>query len=316
MAMKIITGYTGTKHITAADDAGLMKGILGADDYVLNAGNTFEATMTSSTEIQIASGELVMQGRHARIDSGYETLTIDNGTQGTLRNDLVVARYSIDATTGIESIGLAVIKGTEIANSKTAVAVDPVYNTGNIDSGETRDFPLYRIKLNEITVESVDKLFSPVVAYAGHEHSMEDITETPAKVRAFFNTNPVLLWENDNPTHDFGDETVQLFTAEEISGGSFQIYGLYLVVFRILTTNTRKICAFATIDERGEVQWIENIYSSSSELKFNGRQFKVISGYEVEFGNCFSVESFGSISATTEGSDRLIPVAIYGIHTI
>ena len=93
MTMKIITGYAGEKHITPADDAGLIKGMFGQDDYVLPVGSQFAATIASATEVRIADGELVMQGRHARIDSGYESLSIANGSQGMFRNDLIVARY-------------------------------------------------------------------------------------------------------------------------------------------------------------------------------------------------------------------------------
>lgn len=160
MALKIITGYTGTKHITPADDAGLHKSIFGTGDYVLHSGSQFAATVQSATEIRIADGELLMQGRHARNESGYESVTIANGSQGMYRNDLVVARYAKNASTSVESISLVAITGT----ATTGTATDPAFNTGNIDNGETRDFPLYRVKLNGITIESVEKLWeTPVI---------------------------------------------------------------------------------------------------------------------------------------------------------
>lgn len=159
MTMKIITGYTGTKHITPADDAGFHRSIFGDGNYVLHSGSQFAATIQSATEIRIADGELIMQGRHARNDSGYQAVAIANGTQGMYRNDLIVARYSKDASTSVESISLVVITGT--ASSETAS--DPTYNTGDIENGETRDFPLYRVKLNGITIDSVEKLWEEPV---------------------------------------------------------------------------------------------------------------------------------------------------------
>ena len=160
MTMKIITGYTGTKHITPADDAGLHKGIFGEGDFVLPSGSQLAATIQSATEVRIADGELVMQGRHARNDSGYQAMAIANGTQGMNRNDLIVARYTKNASTSVESISLVVITGT----ATSGTASDPAYNTGNIENGETRDFPLYRVKLNGITIGSVEKLWeSPVL---------------------------------------------------------------------------------------------------------------------------------------------------------
>ena len=153
--MKIITGYTGGKHITPADDAGFIKGILGSGDYVLPTGSQFEATIQSNSAIRLADGELAMQGRHARIDSAYVDVTITNGSQGMYRNDLIVARYSKNTSTGVESIELVVITGTA---SKTAL--DPDHRKGDIDNGESRDFPLYRVKLNGVTIEAVEKLWA------------------------------------------------------------------------------------------------------------------------------------------------------------
>lgn len=160
MTLKIITGYTGNPHITPADDAGFHKAIFGEGDYVLNAGSQFAATQESATEIRIADGELVMQGRHARNDSGFQAVTIANGSQGMYRNDLIVARYTID-NKSVESISLVVITGT----ATSGTASDPAYNTGDIESGQTRDFPLYRVKLNGVNIDKVEKLWeSPVLS--------------------------------------------------------------------------------------------------------------------------------------------------------
>lgn len=156
--MKIITGFTGEKHITPADDAGLIKGIFGQDDYVLPVGSQFATTIPSNTEIRIADGELVMQGRHARLDSEHESVIIANGEQVMNRHDLIVARYTKDTSTSVESIQLAVITG-----NAAITATDPEYNTGDIDSGETRDFPLYRVKINGITIEAVEQLWKPAI---------------------------------------------------------------------------------------------------------------------------------------------------------
>ena len=160
MAMKLITGYTGKKHITPADDAGLHKSIFGDGDFVLHSGSQLAATIQSATEVRIADGELVMQGRHARNDSGYQAVTIANGTQGMYRNDLIVARYTKESSTSVESISLIAITGT----ATSGTASDPAYSTGNIENGETRDFPLYRVKLNGINIEKIEQLWqSPVL---------------------------------------------------------------------------------------------------------------------------------------------------------
>lgn len=155
--MEIITGYTGENHVTSADDASLYRGIFGQGDYVLDVGNKFAATIIDNNTVRIMDGDLVIQGHQARIRANdYEEVTIDNGTPGEKRNDLIVARYQKNTTTGIESITLEVVKGTP-----GATAVDPDVVQEDLSTGGTqRDFPLYRVSLNGLVLESVTSLFT------------------------------------------------------------------------------------------------------------------------------------------------------------
>ena len=157
--MEIITGYTGENHVTSADDASLYRGILGSGDYVLDVGNKFAATIIDNNTVRISDGDLVIQGHQARIRSNdYEEVTIDNGTPDQKRNDLIVARYQKNTTTGIESITLEVVKGTP-----GATAVDPDVVQEDLSTGGTqRDFPLYRVSLNGLVLESVTSLFTVI----------------------------------------------------------------------------------------------------------------------------------------------------------
>jgi len=157
--MEIITGYTGENHVTSADDASLYRGILGSGDYVLDVGNKFAATIIDNNTVRISDGDLVIQGHQARIRSNdYEEVTIDNGTPDQKRNDLIVARYQKNTTTGIESITLEVVKGTP-----GATAVDPDIVQEDLATGGTqRDFPLYRVSLNGLVLESVTSLFTVI----------------------------------------------------------------------------------------------------------------------------------------------------------
>ena len=155
--MQIITGYTGESHITSADDASLYRGIFGAGDYVLDVGSKFAATIIDNNTIRIADGDLVIQGHQARIRANdYEEVTIDNGTPGLKRNDLIVARYKKNTTTGIESITLEVVKGIP---GETAVDPDIVQEDLTV-GGTQRDFPLYRVSLNGLVLESITSLFT------------------------------------------------------------------------------------------------------------------------------------------------------------
>ena len=155
--MKIVTGYRGEVHITPNDDQGRNQGTFGTEGYVLNVGNKFAATLQSSNALRIADGEGVFQGVHFRVEPGtYDTVTIENGTQSMQRIDLVVMRYTKNASTSVESCALVVIKGTPIGGTPAV----PAYNSGNILSGALiADMPLYQVRLNGITVQSVTPVF-------------------------------------------------------------------------------------------------------------------------------------------------------------
>ena len=154
--MNIIWGYKADPHITAQQLRNTYIGIFGEDAHILDVGSELAATVVSATEIQIADGVMVGQGCTASIEHGLtESLTIANGSQGMQRKDLIVARYSKVASTGVESMTLTVITGTPASSSPA----EPSYNSGNIADGDSPvDFPLYRVNLNGISITSVERL--------------------------------------------------------------------------------------------------------------------------------------------------------------
>ena len=169
--MQIITGYTGENHVTSADDASLYRGILGLDDYVLDVGSKFEATIIDNNTVRIKDGDLVIQGHQARIRANdYNEVTIDNGTPGQKRNDLIVARYQKNTITGIESISLEVVKGTP-----GTTATDPEIIQEDLKVGGTqRDFPLYRVSIDGINLQSVTSLFNVIPNLAAFKSHLAD----------------------------------------------------------------------------------------------------------------------------------------------
>lgn len=158
MAFKAITVNTPAAdpaHILAEDDAALYESLVGGDK-VLNVGGKLAATTISNNKIRITDGVVIVGGHVGRIYKGdYEDLTIENGTSGQNRNDLIVARYLAGNSGGADSYGLAVIKGTP-----GSTATDPIYMQGNLYNGDPqRDFPLYRAKLEGLSIVAVEQLF-------------------------------------------------------------------------------------------------------------------------------------------------------------
>jgi hypothetical protein len=136
-------------------------GIFGNGTYILDVGSGMAATVISANEVQIADGIMIGQGNTAEIPYGTsETLTIENGAQGMLRTDLIVARYTKNASAPpIENMELVVITGTPAASNPAT----PSYTTGSIADGDTLvEFPLYQVNLDGISITSVDPLVSTV----------------------------------------------------------------------------------------------------------------------------------------------------------
>ena len=147
--MNIVTGYTGTPHVTANEAQALNQGIFGPENYVLDVGEKFSATLVDANNITIEDGEGVLQGVQFRIAPGEtENVSIDSGTTGYNRIDLICARYTKDAQTGVEAVNLVVIKGTPTASTPS----EPTYNTGNVLLSDSPvDFPLYKVTITGVT---------------------------------------------------------------------------------------------------------------------------------------------------------------------
>lgn len=165
MAVHLVTGYAGHGHVTSADEGLFNAGVCGLDRYVLQTGTRFAASITNNNLITIGSGDLVDQGRHISIPTNTTMdVTVENGTQGRKRYDLIVMRYSKDAATSVESASLVIIKGSET----TGTPVLPSCITGDIFSGAMQDdTPLYRVCINGLTLESVTPLFTVIDSLAG-----------------------------------------------------------------------------------------------------------------------------------------------------
>ena len=154
--MKIVTGRTGTPHITSDDDRANNAGTYGRKYYALNINDCLSHEIISSNEIKINSGELMIQGTHARIEYGTsESVNIDDGQSGYKRIDLIVARYQ--KMSGMESVSLNVIKGTPATNNPTV----PERNKENIlKNGSICDMPLYKVHIDGVNITEVEQVFT------------------------------------------------------------------------------------------------------------------------------------------------------------
>lgn len=184
MGMQLNTGDTG-RAVSPAADGSLYSKIFGSGCYVLSGGNEFKAEIQSNNLIKIYDGDLIMQGRHSYIPaSDSDNVTINNGSQGMNRKDLIVARYTKDST-GVEDVMLQVVQGTATSGAATA----PGYTDGDILKGATaKDFPLYEVSLNGINITEVKKLFKVL---GTNEDLVDKVTEFNGKIN--HNSNKHIL---------------------------------------------------------------------------------------------------------------------------
>ena len=152
MAFEIVDGMTGTKHISSDDLAALNTAAVGKADCVLEYGDDFALTMASANSATLGTGVGMVGGKRFW-NQAATSLTVQSGTQGQKRNDLIVARYA-KTSAGVESITPVVIKGTPSADT----AADPEV-TAN-------DLKLWRIPLDGINAGAPVRLFDTVAPLA------------------------------------------------------------------------------------------------------------------------------------------------------
>lgn len=157
MALNLVTGRTGTAHVTSDHARAFNSQVFGTGTYLIDYGAKFAPTIVDNNTVRIGDGMLIHQGTQMGIDiDSYEDVIIENGLSGYNRNDLIVMRYTKNRDTQIESISLVVIKGTP----SNTTAVDPTYTTSNIldGTGLSTDVPICRVRLSSLTITSVDNL--------------------------------------------------------------------------------------------------------------------------------------------------------------
>lgn len=63
--MNIITGYRGEPHVTDQQFRNQNMGTFGSGTYILDVGSKMAATVVSATEITIADGIMIGEGKHS-----------------------------------------------------------------------------------------------------------------------------------------------------------------------------------------------------------------------------------------------------------
>ena len=203
--INLVTGYRGKAHVTADEEAARMMMIF-SDFYVTTNGDQLAYNLVSNNQLRILSGDLLVQGRFVRVEN-YEDVTIETGTQEMHRTDLICLRYEKDGGTGVESMSLVAIKGTESASAGEV----PAYNEGIIAEGDNPvDFPLYQVELEGLNVAAVTALFTPT----------DNLPELQARLKAELEAWFEEQKEGFAPMYTYGTEEIEAGSASTEPEGS------------------------------------------------------------------------------------------------
>lgn len=132
------------------------QGTWGDGAYILKTGQMLEPQVQSSNEIRIRDGALMVQGALGCVKvNTYDPVTIQNGSQGMKRIDLICWQYTYDAEQDVESAEWVVIQGTPAESDPQ----QPAYTDGDIQQGDSPvQVPVFAVELDGINVTGVTTL--------------------------------------------------------------------------------------------------------------------------------------------------------------
>ena len=156
--MKIVSGRTGSPHVTSQQFRQMLEGIIGQGSYIITSGENLKPELSSNNLLKIRSGMMAHHGCISCVDIGtYDEVTLTNGSQGMKRIDLIVNRYTRNAETEVENCSWKVIQGKPVASNPAV----PVYTSGNLQNGDLVDeCPAFEVHYDGINVTEVKSLLS------------------------------------------------------------------------------------------------------------------------------------------------------------
>ena len=159
--MKIVSGKTGTPHVTSEQFRQIIEGTVGQGSYILTSGENLEPELASNNMLKIRGGMMSHHGNVSCVElNTYDEVTLTNGSQGMKRIDLVVNRYTRNDETGLEKNEWIVIIGTPDASSPKV----PQHTIGNLQNEDLiDDCPVFEVHYDGINVTEVKKLL-PVMS--------------------------------------------------------------------------------------------------------------------------------------------------------
>lgn len=159
MGIELVTGYAGKGHVSSLDVGRFNAGMIGNRACVLDTGKRFECTIIDRNHIEVASGDLVKDGRHFTIEEGaVEEVTLSNCQEGYRRKDIICVRYQKNSTSGVETADMIVKEG--IATTGTPVAPGCTGATLHQPATVTDEIALWTVELSGSSIVRITPNFT------------------------------------------------------------------------------------------------------------------------------------------------------------
>lgn len=190
--MKIVSGRTGSPHVTSQQFRQMLEGIIGQGSYIITSGENLKPELSSNNLLKIRSGMMAHHGCISCVDIGtYDEVTLTNGSQGMKRIDLIVNRYTRNAETEVENCSWKVIQGKPVASNPAV----PAYTSGNLQNGDLVDeCPAFEVHYDGINVTEVKSLLSVTDGLSGLSSKLANTNTNLAKANTVLeNRKPIFI---------------------------------------------------------------------------------------------------------------------------
>lgn len=190
--MKIVSGRTGSPHVTSQQFRQMLEGIIGQGSYIITSGENMKPELSSNNLLKIRSGMMAHHGCISCVDIGtYDEVTLTNGSQGMKRIDLIVNRYTRNAETEVENCSWKVIQGKPVASNPAV----PAYTSGNLQNGDLVDeCPAFEVHYDGINVTEVKSLLSVTDGLSGLSRKLTNTNTNLAKANTVLeNRKPIFI---------------------------------------------------------------------------------------------------------------------------
>ena len=186
----LIDGAMGRPHVNALDVRMHNAAMFGDGVYITEGLDGLPVTVVDANTVSVGRGVMLINGARITQEEKID-LTIESGSQGMNRNDLLVATYTYDAAnTRCEDVNLEIVAGTPTADTAT----DPAIHAGTlldinsadlVEGVSTVQVPIARIPLTGTTVGT------PVIL-AKKFGTIQDIRDSVSQTKTFYLSSPCM----------------------------------------------------------------------------------------------------------------------------